>query len=295
MKDHFGKGETVLIDRKREPFPAVMASAISQQANGSGTVAFSHQEYFFVLRKMFQTFMFDMKEFAMDFLDLSVEQYLESLTWLTFVQSIIYKLDLEVERQASAVTADMRIDFTAARNDLLSFFKEHRLYDPDIQRCTDHVIEFLTFEKEQLHQDKTWPPEEIFRILKLKSADLEILRRVILKVHNLILPEPEMDFFRLLDTIREVFDDIRDYEEDRTLKSYNTFRYLQRGCDTSDAAVKILQKFLEKECERCLSLAKKVEKLKRKKMLAICERLEEEKNYYLGQLQQLKVFENAPK
>jgi len=286
-KSVFGKGETVWIDRAMEKFDVHGINTVPPVVNESAWGSFSNKEYFYILRKIFHTFMFDMKEFAIDIYNLSTEEYINALTWLTYVQSIIYKLDLSIEKQASNLIPDVKIDFNTVGDELKSFLKEHKLLDAEIIRCIDDVIRYLSFEKAQIHQKKRLCAEEIFKVLELKSADLEVLRRIILKVYHINVSQKEMKFFKLLDKIREVFDDIRDYEEDLTLKNFNTIIYLSSNINSTNAAIKVLTEYIEQECARCLSLAEQTAKNKQKKFLAVCQRLNEEKKYYIKLLHML--------
>jgi hypothetical protein len=285
-KNVFGKGESVIIDRIIEKFPVAENIHSRQKTNASTTIAFSNKEYFYVLRKMFHTFMFDIKEFAVDFLDTPLEEYINQLVWLTYVQTVIYKLDLSVEKLASNFS-ELDIHIEAVRNELILFFKEHNLYDTEMEESIDNVIKFLAVEREKIRQDTRLSLNDIFYTLELKSADLEVLRRIVLKVGNARISEGEMEFFKLLDKIREIFDDIRDFEEDRTLKNFNTVLNIQSICHTADAAFKILTDYIENECKRCLFLAETMKTRKRRKLLAICARLDEEKNYYFNLLRQI--------
>jgi len=286
-KSVFGKGETVWIDRAMEKFDVHGINTVPPVVNESAWGSFSNKEYFYILRKIFHTFMFDMKEFAIDIYNLSTEEYINALTWLTYVQSIIYKLDLSIEKQASNLIPDVKIDFNTVGDELKSFLKEHKLLDAEIIRCIDDVIRYLSFEKAQIHQKKRLCAEEIFKVLELKSADLEVLRRIILKVYHINVSQKEMKFFKLLDKIREVFDDIRDYEEDLTLKNFNTIIYLSSNINSTNAAIKVLTEYIEQECARCLSLAEQTAKNNQKKFLTVCQRLNEEKKYYIKLLHML--------
>ena len=286
-KSVFGKGETVWIDRAMEKFDVHGINTVPPVVNESAWGSFSNKEYFYILRKIFHTFMFDMKEFAIDIYNLSTEEYINALTWLTYVQSIIYKLDLSIEKQASNLIPDVKIDFNTVGDELKSFLKEHKLLDAEIIRCIDDVIRYLSFEKAQIHQKKRLCAEEIFKVLELKSADLEVLRRIILKVYHINVSQKEMKFFKLLDKIREIFDDIRDYEEDLTLKNFNTIIYLSSNINSTNAAINLLTEYIEQECARCLSLAEQTAKNNQKKFLTVCQRLNEEKKYYIKLLHML--------
>ena len=286
-KDIFGKGEAVTIDRIMEKLPVGQNKAVQSKTKSMEILTLSNKEYFYILRKIFHTFMFDMKEFAIDTYDLSVEEYINALTWLTYVHSIIYKLDLNIEKQASHILPEADIDFESVRTEINLFLQEHNLLDAVIEKCVERVIRYLTFEQQQLRQNNRLCVAEIFRILELKSADLEVLRRIILKVGKIDLPQQEMEFFNLLDKIREIFDDIRDYQEDLTLKNFNTVIYLNKDCQSSEQAKEILEKYIEQESARCLSLIDRIEHNKQKKFLTICARLKQEKKYYLDRLHQI--------
>jgi hypothetical protein len=286
-KDIFGKGEVVLIDRIMEKLPLDQNKAVHSKTKSMEILTLSNKEYFYILRKIFHTFMFDMKEFAIDTYDLSVEEYINALTWLTYVHCIIYKLDLSIEKQASNILPDADIDFESVRTEINLFLQEHNLLDAGIENCVERVIRYLAFEQQQLRQDNRLSAAEIFKILELKSADLEVLRRIILKVGKIDIAQQEMEFFNLLDKIREIFDDIRDYQEDLTLKNFNTFIYLNKDCRSSEQAIEVLEKYVEQESARCLSLVDHIELNKQKKFLTICARLKQEKKYYLERLHQI--------
>ena len=286
-KDIFGKGEAVLIDRIMEKLPLDQNKTVLPRTASLDILALSNKEYFYILRKIFHTFMFDMKEFAMDTYGLPAEEYINALTWLTYVHSIIYKLDLSIEKQASRLVPDSDLDFESARNEINQFLQEHNLLDAGIKNGVERVIRYLAFEQQQLRHNNRLSAAEIFRILELKSADLEVLRRIILKVGKLEIAQPEMDFFNLLDKIREIFDDIRDYQEDLTLKNFNTVIYLDQDCQSPEQARQLLEKYIEQEAARCLALVDQIEKDKQKKFLTICARLKQEKKYYLEQLHKL--------
>jgi hypothetical protein len=286
-KNIFGKGEVVLIDRIMEKLPLDQNKAVHSKTKSMEILTLSNKEYFYILRKIFHTFMFDMKEFAIDTYDLSVEEYINALTWLTYVHCIIYKLDLSIEKQASNILPDADIDFESVRTEINLFLQEHNLLDAGIENCVERVIRYLAFEQQQLRQDNRLSAAEIFKILELKSADLEVLRRIILKVGKIDIAQQEMEFFNLLDKIREIFDDIRDYQEDLTLKNFNTFIYLNKDCRSSEQAIEVLEKYVEQESARCLSLVDHIELNKQKKFLTICARLKQEKKYYLERLHQI--------
>jgi hypothetical protein len=199
-------------------------------------------------------------------------------------------MDLSIEKQASRRTPAVEIDFEAERKEIILFLQEHDLLDTELEKCVDKVIRYLMLEQEQLRQNSRLTSAEIFGILEFKSADLEVLRRIISKVGKFIVLPQEMEFFKLLDKIREIFDDIRDYAEDSTLKNFNTIIYLNEECKSSKKAVEILLKYFDQESARCRALVDHIEKKKQKNFLAICARLKEEIKYYLQRLHQLPDF-----
>jgi hypothetical protein len=288
-KDVFGKGETVLIDRIAEKLPAAENRPGYPDTSGLSIKGLSDREYFYILRKIFHTFMFDMKEFAMDVCGLSVEKYINTLLWLTHIQSLIYRIDLSIEKQAGKQLPEPGIDLGRMQNEIVIFLREHSLFDSEIDRCLEDVFRYLRFEMQQIGNHSVLSQQEIFNVLNLKSADLEVLRRIILKINNSHIPDAEMKFFRLLDKIREVFDDIRDFEEDLALGDYNTVIYLVRSCTTPAEAAGLVQTYIEQEYDRIRSLADTIDGKRYKKILAVCARLEEEKKYYLHQVLTLAV------
>lgn len=284
QKNIFGKGETRQIDRALENILINKKNPGSRTVRKQPLITFPDREYFFILRKMYHTFMFDMKEFAIDFLGISIEKYIQSLLYLTYVQSHIYKLDLSIEKRASHLSRYLNVDFRIVKDDLKIFLKEHNLLDAEINRCVNSVMHYLAFEYRQIHQNHSLATNQIFRILEWKSADLEILRRIILKMGDIKIRKKEMEFFRLLDKIREIFDDIRDYDEDQTLKNFNTLLFLKRNYASPDYPFKILKEYINKECTRCLQMAQQMESNKHRKFQAIGERLKQEKKFYLAEL-----------
>lgn len=288
-KDVFGKGETVIIDRITIPPPKSNDAGKENTENGS--IAFTYQDYFYVLRKMFHTFMFDMKEFAIDFYEQSIEKYIDALTWLNYIQSIIYELDLKIEKQSSNSSENFVIDIESARDELVSFLQKHKLSDAQMERCVDRVMNYLQIEKEQKYAKRIMADREIFKILDLKSADLELLRRIITKICMIKMKKEELQIFKLLDKIREIFDDIRDYEEDLKLQNFNTVICLRKRTGNARTATCVLQKYIEKECKRCLRFIEQIKSDKRNKFLEIYQRLDQEKTYYLQLLSRLPVDE----
>jgi hypothetical protein len=286
-KNIFGKGETRQIDRTIENIVTQTETPGRRKKTNRAPLMFLDREYFYILRKMYHTFMFDLKEFAMDFLNISTEDYLHTLVYLTYVQSHIYKLDLTIEKYASHLSNRQQIDFRSTRDDLKRFLSENDLLDRETERCLDLVMRYLTFEYRQVYRNRHVGPDKIFEMLEWKSADLEILRRIILKICEIKIRKKEMVFFRLLDKIREIFDDIRDYEEDQILKNFNTLLSLEHIFPAPGHAAKILGQFIDKEYIRCLRMIRQMDSKKRNKFIAIGERLNQERKFYLAELYRL--------
>jgi hypothetical protein len=281
-KQLFGKGETIALDRKTEIIQ-------SRQSISGENSAFklAHGEYFYVLRKIFHTFMFDMKEFAIDFYGLPVEKYMSALLWMTYVQTVIYELDLCLEMQAGNINTNTELDIDSYHDGIKAFLQEHHLLDADIQRCLARTMQYLKIEKEEIHNNPAISHNYVYEMLNYKSADLELLRRILLKVCNLQIENVEMDFFKLVDKIREVFDDIRDYDEDLRLKNFNTVLFQRRLLGTAEKAAQSIQQYVDGECLKCLDLIKLTPVARKNKFLDIHSRLDEEKKYFFQLLSDL--------
>jgi hypothetical protein len=283
-RDIFGKGEAALIDRRAESFPHRAA-----EPPGS-TAAFQQyhdafmREYFYILRKIFHTFAYDMKEFAIDFHEVGLDLFLRALTWLTYIQTIVYEMDIYVEREQVGAAPESAPDLGRVGQRIAGFLQEHDLLDAEILRCIKEVVAYLNKERLELRGKAEYSREEILSILALKSADLEILRRVLLRLFGIPADPDEMRVFKRIDQVREVFDDIRDYHEDLEIANFNTVIFLQKIGGDMNRGCELLRQFLGEEMGRIAMLVEEFEPRRREKFQAIFCRLEEETTYFLAEL-----------
>lgn len=287
-KEVFGKGEVALIDRRKEVFPALVTAE-----NPTHSEAFRRyhqaylQEYFYSLRKIFHTWAFDIREFAIDFHGITVEKYISSLVWLTYVQTIIYEMDIHVEHEGAGAARRSAMNLARVGDGILSFLREHDLLDEQIERCVNDVVLYLRRERNQLHDKVEYTEEEIFATLDLKAADLEMLRRILLRVCDIEPRETELRVFKIIDRVREAFDDIRDYHEDLELANFNTVVYLQKRGGDMKRGAEILSRFIDNELKEVQNLIAGLDPGPRGKLGAIYERLETECSYFMRQLAEL--------
>ncbi len=283
----FGKGETEIIDRKKEIFPGKRKEYEMNSQNSKLSLFREtfHEEYFYTLRKIFHTFMFDMKEFAIDFYGIEIEEFIQSLMWLTYVQVLVYEMDLNIELSGGDPRSETNLSLTGRQ--IHDFLREHDLYDEEIGRCIDEVVDYLRREREDADSRAEYRPEQIYQILELKSSDLELLRRIILKTCGIYATPEEVEIFKLLDKIREIFDDIRDYEEDHERVNFNTIIYMQKSQGGIVKGVETSAEYIDSECKRLKSLIDRQNGEQKEKFLQIYERLITEKDYYIGELLKL--------
>ncbi len=172
-KEIFGKGEATLIDRKAESFPYLTEAPESPSESFQQYHDAFLREHFYVLRKIFHTFAFDMKEFAIDFHEVQLDRFLRALTWLTYVQTIVYEMDINVEQESLGPTPANGPDLDRVGQRIISFLEDHDLLDPEIHRCVSQVVTYLQKERRESPGQGQYSKEEILSILGLKSADLE--------------------------------------------------------------------------------------------------------------------------
>ena len=287
-KQVFGKGEAALIDRKKEIFPPAITATSQAQAEAFHRYHDAYLgEYFYILRKIFHTFAFDMKEFAVDFYEVPVEVFVRALTWLTYVQTIIYEMDVNTEQEGAGSNQRSAMDLAQVGQNIVSFLREHDLLDDDIERCVNEVVEYLLKEQSELHGKSDFTRDEIFKMLDLKSADLEMLRRILMRVCSIPVNDEEMRIFKLIDKIREVFDDIRDYEEDKEIANFNTVIFLRKLGGDVQRGTDMLREFVSSEMRQVHQWIAELDKERAAKLSAIYSRLEEEQGYFLAELDKL--------
>lgn len=278
----FGKGEVTLIDRRPEVFPSMITAENPAQAEAFRRYHEAYlDEYFYILRKIFHTWAFDMREFAIDFHGVSVERFVQSLVWLTYIQTIIYEMDIHTEQEGARAHRRSAMSLEAIGQRIVTFLAEHDLLDEQIRRCVLEVITYLRKERDDLHQKVEYTEEQIFETLDLKSADLEMLRRICLRVCGLETREEEMQVFKRIDTIRETFDDIRDYFEDLEIANFNTVIFLQKLGGDMRRGSQTLERFLDREMQNTRQLIDAFEPARREKFDVIFGRLVEERAYFL--------------
>ncbi|MEM7048364.1 MAG: hypothetical protein AAF604_01840 [Acidobacteriota bacterium] len=223
----------------------------------------------------------------MEFHEQPVDEYIQSLVWLTYVQTIIYELDINTEQEGAGANRRSAMRLAEVGAGIEEFLEEHDLSDVRIRQCLRDVIQYLRKERDELHDKIQYSREEIFAILDLKSADLGLLRRIYLRVADLECRESEMAIFRRIDKIRETFDDIRDYFEDLEIANFNTVICLQKLGGDMLGGAKILNDFVEAEMERARSEIALLDAGRRQKFELIFERLLEEKTYFMAELAKL--------
>jgi hypothetical protein len=283
----FGKGETALIDRKAEAFPFSSGGPshppITFQEYHDGFMG----EYFYILRKIFHTFAFDMKEFAIDFYEVPLDLFLRALTWLTYVQTIVYEMDINVEKEEIGALAPNGPDLERGGRRIVEFLADHDLLDPEIERCVGQVVTYLERERRDLRGKAEYSEAEILSILELKSSDLEMLRRLLLRLFEIPADSQEMAIFRRIDQVREVFDDIRDYHEDQKIANFNTVIFLQKIGGDMRRGSELLRRFVEEEMRGIARLVEALDRERQSKLQAILDRLDGEKEYFLEELDHL--------
>lgn len=283
-KTVFGKGEAALIDRGAEIFPR-RGGVLSQRPTGLPELPDAFMgEYFYILRKVFHTFAFDMKEFAIDFHEVSLDLFLRALTWLTYVQTIVYEMDIKVERETFD-HGGQGLEREGRR--IVEFLTAHDLCDSEIDRCVAEVVAYLQRELRDLRGKAEYSKTEILSILDLKSSDLELLRRLLLRLFQIPVDPDEMAIFKRIDRVREVFDDIRDYHEDLQIANFNTVIFLQKIGGDMRRGSALLRTFIEEEMSQIRTLVEALDHRRQRKLVAIMERLTEEKDYFLAQLDNL--------
>ena len=287
-KHVFGKGEATLIDRRQETFPSLITAENPAQADAFRRYHDAYlEEYFYILRKIFHTWAFDLREFALDFHEVPVDRFIQALVWLTYVQTIIYELDIHIEHEGVGAHRRSAIRLADVEDKILSFLDDHDLVDDEIRRCLGDVILYLRKERDELHEKFEFSEQQIFAILDLKSADLELLRRIFLRACNVEQDEEELRIFKRIDKIRETFDDIRDYFEDLEIANFNTVICLQKLGGNMQEGAAILNLYVEEELEVTRKLIAHLDPHRREKLGHIFHRLKEEKKYFMAELNEL--------
>jgi len=286
-KEIFGKGEATLIDRRVESFPHLA----EQPQSPSETFQQYHdaflREYFYVLRKIFHTFAFDMKEFAIDFHEVQLDRFLRALTWLTYVQTIVYEMDINVEQEHLSSPSPNGPDLERVGQRIARFLDDHDLLDPEIHRCVNQIVTYLQTERRDLRGKAEYSKEEVLSILELKSSDLDMLRRILLRLFDIPADPQEMAVCKRIDQVREVFDDIRDYYEDVEIANFNTVIFLQKIGGDMNHGSELLKGFLADEMKHIFTLIHEFDSLRQSKLQAIFDRLQEEEKYFLDELDRL--------
>jgi len=194
VQDSFGKGERMALDRVSRPQNVPYESEL-----------FPHEGFFHNLRKVFHTFMYDMKEFLVDFYGVSTEDYVNTLFWLTYLQSWVYEVDTMLEMGRKVDLDEFTDEFTA-------FLKEHELLTPFIR---DNLLRGIReFWKDESIRERVRDPDFLDGALGLKCLDVTLSRRVAILINDIDEDTRVLDIWNTFDKIREVFDDVRDLCED---------------------------------------------------------------------------------
>jgi len=243
-------------------------------------------QYACILQKVFHTFLYDLREFAVDYFDVGSERFLSALPWLTFFQTIIYELDLIAE---GALASDRPIpaeEIAERGEELRSFLRSNRLSDPETEAALEQVIHYLSHEAEHRKTDHAVDVNQVLELLDWKTADLEILLRLVLRLCEIQAAPHELHIFRLLERVREVFDDIRDYHEDAATRSFNVVGNLEKLLGRGKAHRTIVE-YVEQEYAQIDRLIEQEEGERRARFALLTPRWRDERRHYLGELDAL--------
>lgn len=232
---------------------------------------------FTVLQKIFHSFTYDIREFAIDYLEISLENFLNSLSFLTYLHLLMYEIDMYIENDNINVN-----NIKSIYNKIINFLKQNGLYDENILKCIENADRYRLL-TERIRNGSTIKISEANHALGLKVSDLELLKIVLVKINHKKIPAKKFIIFHKIDIIREVFDDIRDYEEDQKTISFNIC-YCYNKRYGSELGKEKLKTYIEKEIEK---LKINIRKENDEKLLKIVTNLQIEKRYYFNKLYSL--------
>lgn len=184
---------------------------------------------------------------------LSAEDFLSLMPPLIFIESYVYYADTIIEgRQKTGP----RQAINAAKNtakELENFLEAQGLDTLDAKNEIGNLAEYFTIETNLLSGKYS---DELFKkMLILRSSDFRLLHFVLLKLKNI---EPRKDVFEALrhfELLVETEEDVAQYEDDASKKSFNSIAVMHRTTQEPDKAERSIRFFLRQTERRFLAAA----------------------------------------
>jgi len=159
-----------------------------------------------------------------------------------WISCFIYDIDEEIEQGRSPEEALDRLD------DLSAYLRARMVLDASVVSLLDDARRYYRFEHGVLRRGKAYSLDDLAEMTRNRSFDLRLMHRVLAQKSRRGYREELFDWFRALEMLMEIEDDIASVEEDAKRRTFNiAYLAVQNSPDGGAAFVERLRRWVEDE------------------------------------------------
>ncbi len=193
----------------------------------------------------------EMARYYFPLYDIPAEDAFSYLSTLLICESIVFDVDLDLEKSQGEGLFDRVL---RSRNQIAEHLSQEGLLDQAIEAELDNLVEYARLEH-RLMSASLPGAEEIERACALRTSDIRLLHRVLVRMLGRDYNESYFELMWPLEAIMDIELDLEDYPRDLAENGFNTMILLQRlrGQEDGRQAVgSLLQGYEARFMERLL-------------------------------------------
>ena len=157
-----------------------------------------------------------------------------------WISSFVYDVDEEIERGRPPEDVLGRLD------DLAAYLRARIALDPPVIRLFDDARRYYRFEYDVTRQGADYSLDDLAQITGVRSFDFRLMHRLLAQWSRGGYREVLFDWFRALEMLMEIEDDMVSVEEDRRRGTFNVVCLaIRRASDAGAAFVERLRRHVE--------------------------------------------------
>lgn len=148
-------------------------------------------------------------------------------TPFAWISAYVYDVDEEIEQGSSLSSALQRLQ------QLRAYLQKYTAIDPAIEQLFENAAFYYQFEQELLQRKARFSLDDLYRITEVRSFDFRLMHRTLAQLSGIGYREPIFEWFRALEVLMEIEDDMLSVEEDYYRNTFN-FVCLANQCAGSE-------------------------------------------------------------
>ncbi len=177
----------------------------------------------------------EMTRYYFPLYDVDPRDYLTFGPRLMLCEAIVFDVDRDLESGASDVLERV----AGARDRLAGIVAEDGILDGPTAKELDRLVEYAHLEGHLVRRGAA-APGEVWRACDLRTSDVRLLHRVLVRMLGETYREDWFDIMWPLECLMDVELDLDDYAEDAATGSYNTLLALERALGEREARTALL-------------------------------------------------------